>query len=102
MNNKKGVFQMDKRCEIIDLYCELQREINRIMPDTKGTSGIVLDYAKTLSSEKREMLNAIRVFRNHWAFDSHLPQCPDNYREWIKFLKNEISSLKTISDVENG
>ena len=41
------------------------------------------------------MLFDIRDFRNHCAFDSQQPQLPDNYQEWIDFLKTEIANLKT-------
>ena len=85
---------MDQAIIIMELYYELQCEIKRTMPNIKGPFGIVSDYAKTLPTEKREMLLAIRDFRNHYAFDSHPPKCPDNYQEWIDFLKSEISKLK--------
>ena len=83
--------------QIVELYHELQCEIKRTMPNIKGPFSIVSDYAKTLPNEKRNMLYAIRDFRNHWAFDSNRPKLPDNYQEWIDLLKAEISYLKTKS-----
>lgn len=86
---------MDQAIIIMELYYELQREIKRTMPNIKGPFSIISDYAKTLSNEKRDMLFDIRDFRNHCAFDSHQPQLPGNYQEWIDFLKTEIANLKT-------
>lgn len=80
--------------QIVDLYHELQYEIKRAHKNIKGTHTIVQEYAKTLSADKREMLDAIRDFRNHAAFASKPPILPDNYQEWIELLKSEISKLK--------
>ena len=84
--------------QIVDLYHELQYEIKRAHKNIKGTHTIVQEYAKTLSADKREMLDAIRSFRNMWAHATPVhpaPKLPDNYcQEWIDFLKSEISKLK--------
>lgn len=80
--------------QIVDLYHELQYEIKRVYKNIKGPHTIVQEYAKILPVDKRDMLDAIRNFRNHSAFDSKPPILPDNYKEWIELLKNEISKLK--------
>jgi hypothetical protein len=84
--------------QIVELYHELQCEIQRVAKNAESPLGIVKEYAKTLPPDKREMLDAIRSFRNMWAHATPVhpaPKLPDNYcQEWIDFLKSEISKLK--------
>ena len=83
--------------QIVDLYHELQYEIKRVTKNAGNPWEIVRDYANTLPADKRDMLDAIRDFRNRWAHATPVhpsPKLPDNYKEWIELLKNEISKLK--------
>ena len=84
--------------QIVELYHELQCEIQRVAKNAESPFGLVKEYAKTLPPDKREMLDAIRSFRNMWAHATPVhpaPKLPDNYcQEWIDFLKSEISKLK--------
>ncbi len=83
--------------QIVDLYHELQYEIQRVTKNSGIPRGIVREYANTLPADKRDMLDAIRDFRNRWAHATSVhpaPKLPDNYKEWIELLKNEISKLK--------
>jgi hypothetical protein len=85
--------------QIVDLYHELQCEIKRVYKNIKGSHTIVQEYAKILPVDKRDMLDAIRDFRNRWAHATPVhpaPKLPDNYQEWIELLKNEIAKLKEI------
>ena len=87
---------MEKRVQILDLYYDLQKEIQKLMGKKAVQSGsVITKYAKTLSKEKREILEAIRDFRNVCAFSSNEPKLPSNHQEWIDFLNNEITMLKS-------
>ena len=87
---------MNKEMQIIELYHELKAQII-------CATGIktVVEYAKTLSNEKRKTLDDIRTFRNQVAFSAKQPDVPFNYQEWIDFLKEELENLKNIKTCKN-
>ena len=86
---------MNKSFKIIEQITEpyrlLEFELRRI---STNPSSIIMNYSKTLPEERRIMLDHIRSFRNQCAFSSTLPELPENYKEWIAFLKNEIALIK--------
>ena len=91
---------MNSSCKIIEqimnLHILLEIELRRISPNPNPFS-VIMDYAKTLPSDKQEMLSKIHCFRNQWAHATPThpaPKLPENYKEWIAFLENEIALLK--------
>ena len=79
--------------QIMELYRLLELELYRISPNPNSSSKI-MDYSKTLPEERRIVLDDIRNFRNQCAFSSKMPELPENHKEWIAFLENEIALLK--------
>jgi hypothetical protein len=76
---------------IEELYHIFKNGTERV--NKNKTSGSFNEYVKTLPADKRDMLCAIREFRNHSTHSALQPQLPDNYQEWIELLTNEISKL---------
>ena len=84
-----------KELQIIRLYNGLSSELARVKGEHKPT--LVKEYANSLAKEKCEMLTSIFKFRNAWVnaiTDESAPKLPDNYQEWMEFLKAETEALK--------